>query len=131
MMDKLNKVAGLGFLLEYNQDYYQGSLLTSPFYSGLLDSFDAILNKTSKIKYHAYSAHDSNIYASLYTLNLTSVECYNQTYFEGKSDNPNCITTYPDYASNIIYELYNSSILGPYVKVLYNGTYMNICNPAA
>lgn len=94
----------------------------------MLDGFDGILNGTSKIKYHAYSAHDSSIYALLYTLNLTNIECYNQSYFGKVESNTTCITTYPDYTANIIYELYNSPTLGPYVKIMYNGTYVNICH---
>ncbi|CAD8181770.1 unnamed protein product [Paramecium pentaurelia] len=131
LMAELDKIAGLGFLLFYTQDYYQASLLTSEFFRTVLDGFDGILNGTSKIKYHAYSAHDSSIYASLYALNLTNVECYNQSYFGKVESNTTCITTYPDYTANIIYELYNSSTLGPYVKVMYNGTYVNICHDQA
>lgn len=61
-------------------------------------------------------------------MNLTNVECYNQSYFGKVESNTTCITTYPDYTSNLIYELYNSSTLGPYVKIMYNGTYVNICH---
>ncbi|CAD8082516.1 unnamed protein product [Paramecium sonneborni] len=131
MMAELDKIAGLGFLLYYTQDYYQASLLTSEFFKTVLDGFDGILNGTSKIKYHAYSAHDSSIYASLYALNLTNVECYNQSYFGQIQSNTTCITTYPDYTANLIYELYNSSTLGPYIKIMYNGTYVNVCQDQA
>jgi hypothetical protein len=33
-----------------------------------------------------------------------------------------------EFSSNLIFELYNSSEIGLYIKVLYNGEYMPICS---
>lgn len=35
--------------------------------------------------------------------------------------------TYPGFASNIIYELYEDTNQKPYIKALYNGTEQALC----
>lgn len=42
--------------------------------------------------------------------------------------NNNCIYTYPGFASNIIWELwYSEESKENYIKILYNGTEVNLC----
>lgn len=42
----------------------------------------------------------------LVALNFTSYQCIYELFFTGYTTNLECVTTYPQYASNIILELY-------------------------
>lgn len=56
-------------------------------------------------------------------LNLTSAECMKQVYFKEPVTNDQCIYTFPGYASNFIFELYEDDNQKNYVKIMFNGTY--------
>jgi len=78
-----------------------------------------------------YSGHDSNIMAMLGALGVISEECI-MANFESSTRNPNEALPYPNcyfpyFASNLIFEFYNSTD-SAYVKVLYNNVALTLCN---
>jgi len=78
-----------------------------------------------------YSGHDSNIMAMLGALGVISEECIManfESYTRNQSEPapyPNC--HFPYFASNLIFEFYNSTD-SAYVKVLYNNVALTLCN---
>ncbi|CAD8084805.1 unnamed protein product [Paramecium sonneborni] len=127
-LKQIDDVANLAFSLEKFQTPLQVKLYSTPYFKQVLDHFDSFLNGTSHFKYYGSSSHDSTLLALLSGLNLTSAQCQADIYLKKNVTHKNCITQYVEFASNIIFELYNNSITGPYVKVLYNGEYMPLCS---
>ncbi|CAK56843.1 unnamed protein product (macronuclear) [Paramecium tetraurelia] len=127
-LQQIDDIANLAFSLERFQTQEQVNLYSTPYFKQVFDRFDSILNGTSNFKYYGSSSHDSTILAALSALNLTSAQCQADIYLKKNVTHPYCITKYIDFAFNLIFELYNNSITGPYVKVLYNGEYMPLCS---
>ncbi|CAD8077462.1 unnamed protein product [Paramecium primaurelia] len=127
-LQQIDDIANLAFSLEKFQTPEQVKLYSTPYFKQVIDRFDTFLNGTSNIKYYGSSSHDSTILATLSGLNLTSAQCQADVYLQKNLTQQNCITKYVEFAYNIIFELYNNSITGPYVKVLYNGKYMPLCS---
>lgn len=60
-------------------------------------------------------------------MNFTSWECMAK-YLNGTLPaQTTCLYTYPGFASNIIFELYEDANKKPFIKALYNGTAMPLC----
>ncbi|CAD8092945.1 unnamed protein product [Paramecium sonneborni] len=122
----------LTIALQLYQTWQQISIFSSPFFESLLSYFDSALNQSqiqNQYKYIIYSAHDINVQLIASALNFTSAECMAQVYLGQEVNNKNCIYTYPGFASNIIWELWQDDISHDhYIKILYNGTEMNLCN---
>ncbi|KAL4454537.1 hypothetical protein ABPG74_021742 [Tetrahymena malaccensis] len=107
----------------------------TPFFNELLAYFNNYLNATDSNPYFKWimlSAHDTTIAMVAQGLNLTSWECMEQVKNQTFPSNPSspCIYTYPGFASNIIFELYEDANKKPYVKALYNGTAQPLCGTA-
>jgi hypothetical protein len=60
----------------------------------------------------------------LSALGVVTPECLRDNYL-GKTNNTLC--KFPGYSSSILTELYNDTDK-PYVKIKYNGVYLNVCN---
>lgn len=94
----------------------------------VLGQLDSFRNGTNPNKAVFYSGHDDTLYPILAAFNVINQSCVIDN-FHSSSDNgtvvyPSCV--YPDFASNIIFELYNSTST-PYVQVLYNNVIVPIC----
>ena len=103
-------------------------MFTSNLYSYFVESFDTKLSGSNPIKLGVLSAHDSTIGALMVGLNITSYECIREMHDSGTTTAINCALTHPSYASSVILELYARNATYNFVKVLYNGEYVNLCN---
>ena len=76
-----------------------------------------------------YSGHDDNIMAVLAAFGIINEDCIMQnfnSYLQNKTTPfPNCY--FPYFASNIIFELHNTSG-SPFVKFFYNNVQIPLCN---
>ncbi|EAR98026.1 histidine phosphatase family (branch 2) protein (macronuclear) [Tetrahymena thermophila SB210] len=108
----------------------------TPFFNELLAYFNNYLSAKDTqnpfFKWIMLSAHDTTIAMVAQGLNLTSWQCMEQVKNQTFASNPSspCIYTYPGFASNIIFELYEDNNKKPYVKALYNGTAQPLCGTA-
>lgn len=73
------------------------------------------------------SAHDTTIAMVSQGMNLTSWECMEQYNLGTLPVGSGCLFTYPGFASNIIYELYEDKDKLPFIKMMYNGTAQSLC----
>lgn len=77
-----------------------------------------------------YGAHDYNIYAILAAFGVVTDECLMTNFYSYASTKtyiyPAC--QFPTFASNLIFELYTTNLVTPYVKMLYNGIWIPLCN---
>jgi hypothetical protein len=90
-----------------------------------LDSFRQGLNPNKAV---IYSGHDDTLYPILAAFGVINEQCVLDN-FHSSTDNgtvkyPSCV--YPDFASNIIVEFYNSTET-PYVQAYYNNVLIPIC----
>lgn len=100
----------------------------TPYFNELLAYFNNALNTPGYFKWIMLSAHDTTIAMVSQGMNFTSWECQ-EAYGNGTlASGAPCLYTYPGFASNIIYELYQDINNKPFIKTLYNGTEMAICN---
>ncbi|CAD8078384.1 unnamed protein product [Paramecium primaurelia] len=129
---KADSLYALTIALQLYQTRQQIDIFSTPFFESLLSYFDSALTQQqteNNQKYIIYSAHDINVQLIASALNFTSAECMAQVYLEQEVNNKNCIYTYPGFASNIIWELWEDDVTHDhYIKILYNGTEMDVCN---
>ena len=66
----------------------------------------------------------------LVRLGLTNVQCIYENYVNGSKGSDYCITNYPTYTSQIIFEVYQYSNGTNTFQIRYNGVYKKIpfCN---
>lgn len=100
----------------------------TPYFNELLAYFNNALNNTSYFKWIMLSAHDTTIAMVSQGMNFTSWECMEAFSNGTLPAGATCLYTYPGFASNIIYELYEDKNNKPFIKALYNGTEMALCN---
>lgn len=76
-----------------------------------------------------FSAHDTTILSLLSAFNMINIPCIMNSFLNDK-DVDNCVTAYPQFATNIVLELWQEDNLSHSVKVLYNGVEkkLPICN---
>lgn len=84
-------------------------------------------------KMTVFSGHDVNISPTLSFLNFSSFECIEDLWRNRPLDKYLNCEDGPAFAANIIIELWDGSSddkgpTDPYIKVLYNGKYLNLCN---
>jgi len=76
-----------------------------------------------------FSGHDSNLYAILAAFGVLTEDCLLEnfrSYTANKTlTNPNCY--FPFFASNLIIELYNTTV-SPTVRFYYNNALISLCN---
>lgn len=69
-----------------------------------------------------YSAHDTTVGNMLAALNLTNVECVYEAFIKNSNSNSDtCISLYPAYTSNLIFELWEYKNSSHTIKIRYNG----------
>lgn len=97
----------------------------TPFLNQTLNNMRNILKNPDKERLIIYSAHDTTVANVLAALRLTSAECIWNSY-KNSSSNYSCIKDYPEYSSNVIFELDNKDGANAdyFVKVRYNGAAM-------
>lgn len=82
---------------------------------------DNAIKMTSPKKWYLYSAHDTTVGLLLSALNLSNTDCIYRSFTDPAYDQY-CITNYPGFASNIVFELRQIET-DYYVFIRYNGTY--------
>lgn len=104
-------------------------LLGTPFFRGVQQYFQSKIEGKEPLKYVVFSAHDTTLQPFMAILNLTSWNCLLDE-IDGKEIKGNCVPGYPIFASQIIIELHseeNKTLKNYYVKVIYNGVEMKLC----
>lgn len=92
----------------------------------VLADFDGrIGNPKQELKWTFLSAHDTDISGMLLDLNISSAQCVEELYRNGKTDALNCDPG-QEYVSNIIFELHSEGS-NFVVKIRHDGVYMNLC----
>jgi len=100
---------------------------------GLIDSMikqlTAFREGKNFSKVALFSGHDSNLYAILAAFGVLTEDCLLEnfrSYTANKTlTNPNCY--FPFFASNLIIELYNTTV-SPTVRFYYNNALISLCN---
>lgn len=110
------------------EDSYM-KLFTTRITEAIIDAMNTFRSKQSPdpVRYMAFSGKDRTILPFLIALNLTSSECLKNAIFSG-FDGFQC-KFLPPYASNLIFELNRNTKNELYVRMLYNGEPVEICNP--
>lgn len=75
----------------------------TPFLNHTINNMRSIMRDSTRERLIIYSAHDTTVGNVLAGLRLASAECVWDVYKNGK--NADCISDYPQYSSNIIFEL--------------------------
>lgn len=57
-------------------------------------------------KFVFFSAHDTTILSLLTAFNMVSVSCLMDNFFNSKQNQDTCMTSYPQFAANIVLELW-------------------------
>ena len=124
---------GAIYAFEWFTNYmFAGAGNLIPTYSfALLDQINTWFNQKAngKTTLNAVllSAHDTTLLSLLGAFGVVTPDCLTQNYFNQSQGRvipyPNC--TYPTFASQLIFELYNTS--EPYIKVFYKGAPIPIC----
>ena len=92
----------------------------------VLADFDGrIGNPKQELKWTFLSVHDTDISGMLLDLNISSAQCVEELYRNGKTDALNCDPG-QEYVSNIIFELHSEGS-NFVVKIRHDGVYMNLC----
>jgi len=100
----------------------QISATSTGFFNETVNNIKKIISNKEATQWNIYSAHDTTVGNMLAALNLTNVECIYQAYLNNSNKNSDtCVSTYPLYTSNLIFEVwqYNSSYHS--IKIRYNG----------
>lgn len=59
------------------------------------------------MQWYVYSAHDTTVGNMLAGMNMTNIECIYDAFINNITENTDtCIARYPNFSSNIIFELY-------------------------
>lgn len=88
---------------------------------------DSAVKNTTTNKLTSITCHSSNTWPMLTQLNLTSAECITQKYNGDPVTALNCAIT-PIYASSLLFELHqDDSTSQLFIRVRYNGEYLNLC----
>lgn len=92
------------------------------FFNQSVRNIKKIISNKEEVQWNIYSAHDTTVGNMLAALNLTNVECIYSAFLEKRTNNSDtCVSQYPKYTSNLIFEVweYNSSYHT--MKIRYNG----------
>jgi len=116
--------------IEYGQEK-QRQLTAYKFVTEILDQLKAFRKGDRDSKKAAlYSGHDYNIYSILSAFGAVTEECIMANFLSSVANEtlpyPNCY--FPIYASNLLFEMYNTTDKEAYVKLLYNNQVIPICH---
>ena len=59
-------------------------------------------------------------------LNLTSTDCLNKQWKNQTVDSINCVDV-PSFSANMLLELHEDESFNHFIKIKYNGYYVNLC----
>ncbi|CAD8080495.1 unnamed protein product [Paramecium sonneborni] len=124
----MDQIALLSFSLRQFQNWEQSKLYSTPYLKQVIENFDNFINGNSRVKYRGSSSHDSTMLGIISGLNLTSAQCQADIYLNKSQSDIFCLTENIEFSSNLIFELYNNTENGLYVRILYNGKYVPICS---
>ena len=104
----------------------------TPLFAEILRYFvEKINNPESDLKYVFFSGHYLTLTPLMVGLNITNFECLMNKLHNVTDDHLNCENGYPIYASQILIELHSRIFQDGtkkyFVKVIFNGKEMNIC----
>jgi hypothetical protein len=110
----------------------QRKFMGTPLFKEIQKYFlDKINNPDSDLKYVFFSGHYLTLTPLMVGLNITNLECLINKFHGLPDDHLNCENGYPIYASQILIELHSrvmeTGMKKHFVKVIYNGKEMNLC----
>ena len=110
----------------------QRKFMGTPLFAEILRYFvEKINNPESDLKYVFFSGHYLTLTPLMVGLNITNFECLMNKLHNVTDDHLNCENGYPIYASQILIELHSRIFQDGtkkyFVKVIFNGKEMNIC----
>lgn len=77
------------------------------FFNQTVLNMKSILSNSEAVQWNIYSAHDTTVGNMLAALNLASVDCIYDAFLKNSTANSDtCVSQYPIYTSNLIFELY-------------------------
>ncbi len=106
----------------------QRQLFAGPLLNTIVDIFKQKQDKKTNLNFVFYSAKETMLATILSALGVTTPECLlaNWESEKKKEEPPFPQCDYPIYASNLIFEYYNTE--NPYVKFVYNGNTIKLCD---
>lgn len=90
----------------------------TPFLNQTIQNMRNIVRDKNRERLIIYSAHDTTVGNILAALRLTSAQCVWDHYVKGYAEN--CVSDYPIYTANIIFELHDRETDEYIVKVMVN-----------
>ncbi|EGR27343.1 hypothetical protein IMG5_197280, partial [Ichthyophthirius multifiliis] len=104
----------------------QTKLILTPYFRFLLKQFESKINNQNTYKITIASTHDTQLQPLMAVFKLMSNECLLSYNLQQESETCQLM---PIFASNFVFELYeDDQDKQHYVKVKFNGKYINICN---
>lgn len=120
--------------LKYISDYYN-ALLFSGSYGEIFSALilrqveskmkQATLHGNEK-KWSSYFIKEQNMIPLINQLNLTSPSCLTQKYKNQTMTENNCVDP-PSFSANLLMELHEDDSFNHFIKIKYNGFYVNLC----
>jgi hypothetical protein len=112
----------------FNED--QRRTTSTGFFAETISNIRRSIEDSDAPQWVIYSAHDVTLGMILAGLDLWSAECIFENYKLNISDSPSCITTYPSFATVMVFEVYEYSNKTFTFKINYNDIYLEIpfCN---
>ena len=124
-LDNLRHLTHWLMIIVYSGQF--SAALSTPLFMKIISDFDHKLANTSSVKkWTMLSGHDTNVAPTLTFLNLTNYNCIEDKYEKKDLGKYLNCEDGPDFASNVLIELHKEGS-DSYVKVRYNGKYMNLC----
>jgi len=105
----------------------QRQLFSGPLLNNILTMFQEKQKKATELDFVFYAAKESLLASLLSAFDIMTPECIKANWEAQKAGKeiPHKECNYPIYASNLIFEFYNTQ--NPYVMFKYNGNIMKIC----
>jgi len=106
----------------------QRQLFSGPLMNNVLNLFQQKRNGTTDLSFSFYAAKESLLASLLSAFGIMTPECLLENWEAQKAQKPipHLQCNYPMYASNLIFEYFNTA--APYVVFKYNGNVMKICD---
>lgn len=128
-MDSLRHLHEYLYMVIHSGTYSR--IISTPFLQKVVSDLDQRLNSTSPRRATIFIGHDTNISPVLNFLNFSSFHCIELLWQKKPVDAFLNCERGAGFASNILFELRRDQSGEPYIKVLYNGKEMNLCNRKA
>jgi len=106
----------------------QRQTFVAPLMWQINDYINGVKNGSSSLKFIVLSAHETTLMLILTGIGLVTPECLRANWEAIRQDNavPYPLCSYPIFASQIVFEYYNTT--DPYIVVKYNDMVIDFCN---